>query len=221
MFKIAAFVFISVLSTANSFAQDKPSPRVAHMMAYDESRKVFVTFSGMSPQLLADTWEFDGKSWRKFDVAGPSGRTWHGMAYDPNLKDIVLFGGMVENRTKAGDPRDYFGDTWTWDGKAWKQMSPTTSPQPRFFHLMIYDEALESVVLLAGGQGRESFNDAWQWTGSDWKKLDVPPAPAPNAEAFLYDSLERAWLIFGGSTGSREMSNKVYRLQDGNWVESQ
>jgi len=213
MFKITALVFFSVLSTVNSFSQEKPSPRVAHMMAYDESRKIFVTFGGMSPQLLADTWEFDGKQWRKYDVTGPSGRTWHGMTYDPNLKDILLFGGKDLQQNQ-------FGDTWTWDGKSWKQLTPPTSPQPRFFHLMIYDEVLAAVALLAGGQGRESFNDAWQWTGSDWKKLDVPPAPAPNAEAFVYDPLERAWLIFGGSAGFREMSNKVYRLQDGNWVEA-
>ncbi|MGH7597853.1 MAG: hypothetical protein ACREOI_16010 [bacterium] len=77
--KSIALVLIAAIFAANSFAQDKPSPRVAHMMSYDESRKVFVTFGGMSPQLLADTWEFDGKQWRKYDVTGPSGRTWHGV----------------------------------------------------------------------------------------------------------------------------------------------
>jgi hypothetical protein len=191
-------------------------------MTTDVDRKRVVLFggAGANNEVFQDTWEFDGKAWKQVATDGPAKRGVHAMAYDKKNKVTVLFGGMVENKTKAGDPRDYFGDTWTWDGKSWKQLSPATSPQPRFFHLMIYDEAIESVVLLAGGQGRESFNDAWQWTGSDWKKLDVPPAPAPNAETFVYDPLERAWLIFGGSTGFREMSNKVYRLQNGKWVEA-
>jgi hypothetical protein len=43
----------------------------------------------------------------------------------------------------------------------------------------------------------------------------------PSAEAFVYDPLAKAWLLFGGSPSFREMSNKVYRLQEGKWVEAQ
>jgi hypothetical protein len=126
----------------------------------------------------------------------------------------VLFGGKAEN------DGDYLSDTWLWDGKVWKQMTPAASPLPRFFHLMIYDEVLKAVVLLAGGQGREAINDAWEWTGDNWKKLDAPPAPMPTAEAFVYDPQEKAWLIFGGSLKFGQMSNQVFRLKDGKWVEA-
>lgn len=205
---------IGVLGITTVFSQDKPAARVAHQMAYDESRKVFVMFGGMSPQLLADTWEFDGKTWKQVASDGPPKRAVHAMAYDKNRKVTVLFGGKAEN------DRDYLGDTWIWDGKVWKQTTLATSPSPRFFHLMIYDEVLKAVVLLAGGQGGEAINDAWEWTGEDWKKLDTPPAPMPTAEAFVYDPQEKAWLIFGGSVKFGQMSNQIFRLKGGKWVEA-
>jgi len=41
----------------------------------------------------------------------------------------------------------------------------------------------------------------------------------PTAEAFVYDSQEKAWLILGGNVKFGQMANQIFRLKDGKWVE--
>ena len=42
------------------------------------------------------------------------------MAYDAADGTVVLFGGQGRSGS--------LGDTWTWDGSAWTQAHPSTSP---------------------------------------------------------------------------------------------
>jgi hypothetical protein len=63
-------VGLNLLAGRNSFwtspGGSGPSPRYLTDIAYDERRNVTVLFGGDSPSgLLADTWEFDGASWRQ------------------------------------------------------------------------------------------------------------------------------------------------------------
>src|SRR5688572_29364046 len=59
-----------------------PSPQGYHMMAYDSARERTVLFAG-NCQCGAQTWEWDGETWRWLDLAvQPLERRHATMAYD-------------------------------------------------------------------------------------------------------------------------------------------
>src|SRR5207247_2626075 len=56
---------------------------------------------------VADTWSWDGSTWRQFSPAtSPSARIGAGMDYDPTSGQLLLFGGITVAQT--------FSDTWGW-----------------------------------------------------------------------------------------------------------
>src|SRR4051812_19504492 len=59
-----------------------PTQRQHHSMAYDSTRGRTVVYGGDSPQLLGDTWEWDGTNWTGPTTTGPSARNESAMAYD-------------------------------------------------------------------------------------------------------------------------------------------
>jgi hypothetical protein len=58
-------------------------------------------------------------------------------------------------------------DTWAWDGNKWTQLFPATIPPIRFFPMMVYDYADNTMVLFGGGQGSKIgdvyLGDTWTW----------------------------------------------------------
>jgi len=91
-------------------------------------RVVLFCGAGTGP-VYQTTWEFDGKAWKQVATTGPAASGVHALAYDKVRQVTVLFGGMVENRQKAGDPRDYFADAWSWVGKDWRKLDAPPAPQ--------------------------------------------------------------------------------------------
>ncbi|MEE9128279.1 MAG: kelch repeat-containing protein [Planctomycetota bacterium] len=91
-----------------------PGKRYGHTMVYDPARQRVVLFGGKDPSKyrnkeLADTWEFDGKSWTKIKPAkSPVARSHHRAAFDIVRQRVVLFGGST---LTGGIP----ADTWELD----------------------------------------------------------------------------------------------------------
>lgn len=73
----------------------------------------------------------------------PSPRTQAAMTFDDATGTMVLFSGL-------GKANAVLRDTWTWDGHAWTQQHPATSPPARFGGLMAYDPQSHDVVLFGG-----------------------------------------------------------------------
>jgi Galactose oxidase, central domain len=73
----------------------------------------------------------------------PAARTGAAMAYDAADRTVVMFGG--EGRKAS------LGDTWIWDGAAWTQAHPSTSPPALAGAQMTYDPVSHD-LLLVGGQ---------------------------------------------------------------------
>lgn len=147
-----------------------PEARQAFAMVYDTARDRVVLYGGMSPTgtAFSDTWEFDGRSWKKIDVSGPGPRLAPGAAYDAMRREVVLFGGQSE-----GAPS---GETWTYNGRAWKKVADT-GPSPRSMGYMAYDAVRNRIVLFGG---RTSYpdgdmNDTWEWNGREWREIYGPP----------------------------------------------
>lgn len=61
------------------------------------------------------TWKWERDTWTRLASEGPSPRTVHVMAYDSKRGYVALFGGSAQ--------RTRLGDTWTWDGRAWREFA--------------------------------------------------------------------------------------------------
>lgn len=114
----------SKLSTAMA-----PPARSKHAMAYDGRRQKVVLFGGSVPakrglvRNIGDTWEWDGRSWKKRIVTSSiKARSGHAMAYDAARGVVILFGGNVHVGADMGD-------TWEWNGTTWIWRSGSRSPK--------------------------------------------------------------------------------------------
>ncbi len=77
-------------------------------------------FGGANAEgVLNDLWAWDGASWRKLAESGPEPRVMGHIAYDTRRDRVVLFGGR-----RASPANTDLGDTWEWDGEAWRQIVP-------------------------------------------------------------------------------------------------
>jgi len=72
------------------------------------------------------------------------------MAFDGT--QLLLFGGFGSA---------YFGDTWSWDGKHWRQIQDI-GPGPRAYTAMAYDSKRNRSVLFGGGNQNGLLGDTWE-----------------------------------------------------------
>jgi len=201
--------------------QTLPRHRYNTQMAYDDARGQMVLFSGCcyTDGHLDDTWIREGGEWKQLEggtlhlPAAPPGReTGQTMVYDAAKKTIVLFGGLVDVGPKTIGPAN---DTWTWDGSAWTEQHPATSPRARYFHGMAYDAARQKVVVFGGLGGGQVLGDTWTWDGTNWTQ--ETPTTSPSARRGLlmtYDAERSQVVLFGGSG-----SNDTWTWDGSNWTQ--
>jgi hypothetical protein len=172
-----------------------PPWRTDGAMAFDAAIGRIVLFGGWGATgQLADTWEWDGSTWTHFNPAvSPQARYSHALGYDARTGRIILFGGSTQ-----ADGGGVIGDTWSWDGASWTDLTPANSPSPRRNSAIDWDPGQNAVVLFGGADQSGYLRDTWEWDGSNW----VPVAPAVSAtcgfrSAMAADSLRRS-VLFGG-----------------------
>lgn len=176
------------------------TPRSGHMVAYDSDRKRVVVFGGVDANgTTDDQWERDTDgAWEKVDITRPPPRSFGAMAYDPIRKVTVLFGGS----SKLGQ---LLGDTWEYNGTAWKQVSATGSPTARVYSAMAFDPIRSRILLVAGADGVDAQNggltsDAYEYDGVAWTKLTTTGTPPPRARhAIAWDAPRQCLVVFGGA----------------------
>lgn len=202
-----------------------PPARENHALAYDLARGVTVLFGGRGAQdgacgtvddpACSDTWEWDGSSWSPIATStAPPPRHDHAMAYDASRGVAVVFGGIGVSSGSCGASGTFrCADTWTWDGAAWRDMSPLVSPVARVRHAMAYD-ADRGVVVLFGGTdisvrnacgrpGGSKCFDTWEWDGAAWTEALPPDSPpARESHGLAHDPLRGVLVLHGGNVGS-------------------
>ena len=107
-----------------------PKAREVTVMARDDAAGTLVLFGG--EELIGngtatsgnDTWTWNGHAWTELNLSDrPPARGTEtlvaNMVYDQALKEDVLYGGTNDGSA--------LGDTWTWNGRGWSQVSTTTS----------------------------------------------------------------------------------------------
>lgn len=110
------------------------------------------------------------------------------MVFDSAHDQMVLFGTASESPT---NPASAKGETWIWQRGKWTALTLSTSPEPRVFAGMAYDEARGQVVLF-GGQSVATggqLQDTWTWDGKGWtQQQPLISPPACNGKMLLYDA---------------------------------
>ena len=181
--------------------QTRPTPHAGTGMWYDARTKQTMLFGGLSGTgtVHGSTWAWNGLNWSVLSpLTNPGPRSFHAVAHDKRRDQAVMFGGRRFSNATAR------ADTWTWNGKNWRQMFPTTSPSARYGHSMAWDSK-SGLTWLFGGidkNGRH-LSDTWVWNGSNWALIVASAKPAARAHAsMIFDPIRGSLLLYGGSNGS-------------------
>lgn len=92
----------------------------------------------------------------------------------------------------------FYDETWWWDGTAWTQLAPSTSPPPRIDPAMA---DLHGRVVLYGGSdgGSTALADTWLWDGTTWAPGPTSGPIARIAPTLGYDAMHDRVQLIGGS----------------------
>jgi hypothetical protein len=176
---------------------------------------------------LDDTWTWNGpsNSWTlQPATSSPSARFGASMAYDPQLSKTVLFGGSTPNAGCSGSGcgvgNQVVGDTWTWNGTQWAQISvPGVAPDGRVYVGMAFDPVHSGTTLFGGVTNNGWQNDTWRFDGSTWTREDLT-APDELASAMLArepGSLGTA-VLFSGQGEYGADSTQTWRWTGSQWA---
>lgn len=158
-------------------ATQGPGRRAHFAMAYDPVRKLTILFGGFDDKFRYnnETWGWDGRTWTRLaeGIPAPPIRSHHDMAFDRRNGQLVLVGGL-----RNGNFRTPLGDTWTFDGRQWREVTSAGGLPALSGHVMAYDPVRERVVMY-GGHGWNAaaassihYRDTWLWDGTRWLKRD-------------------------------------------------
>lgn len=188
---------------------NKPSNRISHAVGFDPGRGQLVLFGGEQGNAsLNDIWEWDGTTWTGF-TPGPARRLGHRMVFDPVRQRVMMFGGVGLCNCGGGwQISNLYAETWEWLGGAWIQLSPVTSPAPRFDFGMTWDSASNRAVVFGGTDGSLLMGDTWEWDGSNWTQRFPANSPSPRrGAAVVYDPTAARTYLFGGKDGNGPLAD--------------
>ena len=210
---------------ARRAATGTPLARSAAASVYDSARNRYVLFGGESvlgPSLgiaLDDTWELDPSTatWASVTPSQrPPARLGHAMYFDAARAKSVAFGGTSPAFLQLGDTWEYDGVAQTWNNRA-----PSSSPQARAGHALVYDPTTTHALLVGGvaysstGQHTPNLDDTWELDGRSgaWTPRTADSAPARYRRGVVYDPARRTLVLRGA-----EARPAMWELMAGRWV---
>ena len=147
----------------------------------------------------------------------PSPRWLSSMVYDPVSRDVLLFGGsLCPSLPCAG----LYGDTWTYSDFHWTELSPSTSPSPRYAATMAWDVKDHYAVLFGGFTGTTTLNDTWIFQNGTWTNITATTnqTPGPRWRASMtYDAGDGEVLMFGGTDTAGTAYSDTWAFSGGHW----
>jgi Galactose oxidase, central domain len=212
-----------------------PSPRGSFSLAYDGAYREVVMFGGCGEICPSnETWVYgicagvtppieatscstvlqNQLVWVNLTGTGPapSARTNAVMAYDYRDRAVILFGGINANGT-------VLGDTWSFNGYGWSQMSCSLScpPARQRASMSAYNlttSNFEGVILFGGFDASGGLlDDTWFYVTGVWSPITGSTPPSARAGAGMsWDGTDNYLLLFGGDTSSglSQQSWKLY-----------
>lgn len=121
-------------------------------------------------------------------------RPGHWIVYDSGRDRVVLI-----------EP-SFNDEVWEFDGRTWRAVVPQSArPEPRVAFGLAYDSHRGLTYLWGGRRDGELelLNDLWAWDGERWTEVETSTRPPPrNSHSFVYDSLRRRLVMFGGDAST-------------------
>jgi hypothetical protein len=188
-------------------------PRDQFSYAFDAARGDVVVFGGIpafswSTQLNT-TWRLRGNTWSQVPTTiAPPGRIFAAMAFDQARGEIVLFGGF-DILTST-----FLGDTWCWNGAAWQQRFPATSPPPLWMYSMVDDPVRQRIVLVDTWH-----RSTWEWDGTNWQQHPAPTFAQRFGAALAYRPDVQRVVLFGGDQDVNQPTlNDTWQYDGSSWT---
>ncbi len=178
-----------------------PLARTNLAATYDPTRGKLLTIGGYyrsgSGSLAADLgdWVYQSGGWSAAHSGAPTVRWGHGMAYDKNRNVVVMFG-------ITGDSSALYGETWEWNGTAWR-LAAVDGPPRRIQPAMAFDEARGETLLFGGLDAPfgNKLDDAWVWNGTTWRRVAGGP-PGRVIALATYHPVDEAVFLHSSEIGS-------------------
>lgn len=197
-----------------------PSARSNHAMVYCNETNEIILYGGQGSVNPKDTWSFscETQTWSQVITSiNPGVHHSLAMAYDSQENAVILFGGFGDD----GHERD---DTWKFDcaTREWSELLPTESPLARYGHVMVYDEAINQIVLTSGNTASQGHqDDTWTFYTSTSNWTELSPTGNPDRlkwPSMTYDSANKKCILFGGQIGDYAVDHTwIYDSQLDTW----
>ena len=145
----------------------------------------------------------------------PSARRAGAAAFDATGNRLLFVGGIQPS------PSTILGQTWTWNGTLWAQLSPAGGTIPRWGHGLVRNTQNNRLILFGGRSPTLTAfaNDTQEWTGTAWQTVVTANAPsARHVYGFAFDSLRNRAVLFGGRTNTQTLAD-TWEYDGTNWTQ--
>jgi PKD domain/Galactose oxidase, central domain len=196
-----------------SYVGGAPAPRYGAEMAFDPDPEEngSVLYSGCYPEFLGvvcynDTWVWEG--WAGWVPLAPSltgpGVGFAAMAFDPVDDVLVLYGGCAGFLCLG-----LSSATWEFSDGQWSAADPTSSPGALAQVALVWDAAIDRLVLFGGLNGSFVYQAAtWEFAAGAWTLVTPSASPTGRAGyAAAVDPSGTVPLLEGGSTNTADAND--------------
>jgi len=166
-----------------------------------------VLLATLAPELIAQSWTQAPTPTR------PTARRSGAMAFDGTANRLILHGGLEPS---SGGLLD---ETWSYNGTAWTQLTPSSSMAGRWGHRMVRDTLRNRLVTFGGRSPgvNTPANDTFFWSGTGWLPIVSPTLPPPrHLYGMAYDQRRDRIVLFGGR-GSLSSNNDTWEFDGSVW----
>lgn len=196
----------------------RPPARARAAFAYHPGLGAVVLHGGSNleagPEVLGDTWAYDGEWTQLEPSSGGPARYSHGLAYTGNPPSLLTFGGRDENRQLSGA-------TYRWVAGAWTEVA-TTGPSKRDDLGMAHvPSSTDGDVILFGGSGNSGWeDDTWLWNGTAWGQKTNAGGQGAFGLSLVFDSARQRALAFGGARSVAIHLSSLALFDGTRWVDT-
>lgn len=138
--------------------------------------------------------------------------------YDPVTRQLIVEGG-----NPGGTRGTFTAATLAWDGTAWTQLSPATTPAPEAEGSMAVDPVSGHLMYMGGDAAAASYapnEGTWLWNGSTWARVADNPCQGDYPALAVDQSTKQLLANCAGPMGGGGQPPAWYNSGDYLWTGS-
>ncbi len=189
----------------------QPPPRIDYAFVYNPVKRVSVMSGGydVNFDLLADTWLWNGRSWRSVETEDTLlARSHHGGAFDGRANQVVVFGGVKSRLERRNDFR-------VLDGGAWLDFAGHPDIPAQDGEL-VFDAARDCLVLtVSNGNTLQT----WEHHENQWLLKNTATNPGRRIDqGLVYDPERQRVVMFGGFGVGNQIVDETWEYDGKDWM---